>query len=78
MDDMDSDHFGHLLKIWADRYAATGECKGCTIPLCHETFIVTSNYSIAELFNKQPIMIDPLKRRFLEIELSSVSTPEEV
>lgn len=52
MDDLDSDHFGHLLKIWADRYAATGECKGSTIPLCHHTFIVTSNYSIAQLFEK--------------------------
>ncbi len=78
MDDLDSDHFGHLLKIWADRYACSGECKGCTIPLCHTTFVVTSNCSIVKLFEKQPIMIAPLQRRFVEVELSYNSTVLEV
>lgn len=44
---------GHYLKIWADRYACTGETKGGTIPLNHDKFIVTSNYSIADIFGPE-------------------------
>lgn len=41
---------GHYLKIWADKWACTGEVKGGTVPLCHRRFVVTSNYSINEIF----------------------------
>lgn len=45
MDDLDfegGDKLGHYLKIWADKWACTGETKGGTIPLNHHRFIVTS------------------------------------
>jgi hypothetical protein len=33
-----------------DKYPCTGEIKGSTVPLLHKHFIVTSNYSIDELW----------------------------
>lgn len=72
---MDSTCLGHYLKIWADHYPCSGEIKGITIPLSHEKLIVTSNYSIDELFKdpKEAIMIEPLKRRFKEVYLDGSS-----
>lgn len=55
------------MKIWADRYYCSAEVKGASLPLAHDTFIVTSNYSIEELFKDTPKMIEPLKRRFTEV-----------
>jgi hypothetical protein len=63
LDDMDTDALGHHLKIWTDRYACTGEVKGGTVNLQHEVFIVTSNFSIDDLFEKPQIAL-ALKRRF--------------
>jgi hypothetical protein len=63
LDDMDCDALGHLLKIWTDRYACTGEVKGGVVNLQHEVFIVTSNFSIGELFTC-PKVAEALKRRF--------------
>lgn len=64
MDDLDENCLGHYLKIWADRYACTGEVKGGTVNLNFSKFIVTSNFSISELFEDKQKFIDPLKRRF--------------
>lgn len=67
LDDYDcKDVLGHYLKIWADRYACTGEVKGATVQLQHEKFIVTSNYSISECF-PDPVMCAAIRRRFEEI-----------
>jgi hypothetical protein len=74
LDDMDSDCLSHHLKIWTDRYACTGEVKGGTINLQHERFIVTSNFSIEELFDK-PQIVAALKRRFNVTYLGSEDPP---
>lgn len=63
LDDLDTDCLGHYLKIWADRYACTGEVKGGTVPLFHNRIVVTSNYSIEQLF-KDPEMATAIRRRF--------------
>jgi len=55
---------GHYLKIWADKYAATGEIKGATVKLQHEKLIITSNYSIEDLWGDEPNMLDAIRRRF--------------
>ncbi len=61
---MDSNALGHHLKIWADSAPCVGETKGGYINLQHEKFVVTSNYSIDELFADSPKLIEPIKRRF--------------
>lgn len=74
LDDMDNDALGHHLKIWTDRYACTGEVKGGTINLQHRKFIVTSNFSIDELFEK-PQIAQALKRRFTVVHLPGNEEP---
>jgi len=69
LDDLDTDCLGHYLKIWADRYSCTGETKGGTVQLKHKLFVVTSNYSISELFkDKDDAIVEALERRFKLIE----------
>lgn len=67
LDDLDQGGkcLGHLLKIWTDRYACTGETKGGTVHLRHKNFIVTSNYRISELFGEDPEMLRAIVRRFV-------------
>ena len=64
LDDLDTNALGHHLKIWADRYACPGEVKGSTVNLVHEKIIITSNYSIDDLWPEDEQMRDAIKRRF--------------
>lgn len=55
----------HYLKIWSDKFACTGEVKGGTVQLQHKKFIVTSNYSIEQMFEEAgPEGLEAIKRRF--------------
>lgn len=70
LDDHDSPCLGHLLKIWTDRYPCTAESKGAHIPLQHRHLVVTSNYSIRQLYEKDgEQMIQALERRFKVIHM---------
>jgi len=54
LDDYDcGSALGHYLKIWTDRYACTGEIKGATVQLQHSKFVVTSNFSILQMFGEK-------------------------
>lgn len=66
LDDLDKGGacLGHYLKIWGDRYACSGEIKGGTVKLRHKYFIVTSNYSIEQLWGEDPEMCSAITRRF--------------
>lgn len=67
---MDSTCLFHKLKIWADHYACDDEAKGLTVPLLFKYFVVTSNYSIDDLFAAHSkVDRDALKRRFKVHEL---------
>lgn len=67
LDDLDTEVLGHYLKIWADRYACTGETKGGTVNLRHKVFAVTSNYHPSTLF-KDVVMYEAIERRFCIVE----------
>lgn len=79
LDDLDIAALGHLLKIWGDRYAFTGETKGGTIPVPCKLFIVTSNYSIRQLIERESHnnyidepLIAALERRFSQTQFTVV------
>jgi len=71
LDDLDTHVLGHYLKIWADKYACTGETKGGTIHLQHKLFIVTSNYHPSELWKDDEHMLGAIERRFNIIHKTS-------
>lgn len=53
IDDLDYQHVGWIgpyIKIWADRYGMQVESKGGHIRPQHDVLVVTSNYSIVQLF----------------------------
>lgn len=83
LDDLDTGALCHHLKIWSDKWSCTGETKGGTVHLCHDLFIVTSNYRISELVPEKvkgvsdEAMIGALCRRFEEIEIKKVFVPPE-
>jgi len=66
MDDIGLDHkcLGQQLKIWGDRYACILETKGGAVPSNFKNFIVTSQYTIDEIFAGDSATIDAIKRRF--------------
>jgi hypothetical protein len=65
----------HYLKIWADKWACTGEIKGCTIPLNYQRFYITSNYQPHELFGDQdPDLLDAITRRFKIVYINNLNS----
>lgn len=63
LDDLDTKVLGHYLKIWADKYAFMAECKGSSIQIRPQNFIITSNYTPEELFD-DPVLAQAIRRRF--------------
>lgn len=64
LDDLDCKELGHHIKIWADRYAFLAETKGGAIQIRPKVLVITSNYSIEELFGENAEMCSAIKRRF--------------
>lgn len=62
-----------LLIRWSDKYLTLGEIKGSTTTLIYEYFIVTSNYSIEEIYGDEPnseMHIAQMNRRFISIHMT--------
>lgn len=53
MDDLDNKNMFNEIKIWSDKYIFQGETKGGYTKIFNRIFIVTSNYTIKELFWKK-------------------------
>lgn len=66
VDHFSSGHIGAKLKIWTDEYVFVGEVKGGSIKLRPRGIIVTSNYSIDELWPNDFSFKQALHRRFLQ------------
>ena len=71
MDDIGLDHkvLAQQLKIWSDRYGCILETKGGALTSTYENFVVTSQYSIEEIFAGDQPTIDALRRRFKVIHI---------
>jgi len=69
-DDLGTDQVGWIsrfLKIWPDQYPFIADIKGGSVCIRPRRFIVTSQFTIRELFTDQTT-IDALERRFVVIE----------
>lgn len=71
LDDFDKQGvcLGHYLKIWADKWACTGEVKGGTINLQHDKFVITSNYQPNQLWTEDDELLQAIERRFKFIRM---------
>lgn len=73
LDDLSTHMLFDLLKRWTDRYKVIGEVKGLSCALCYDKFIITSNYSIRQIAEKNnsevdEVTIEAIQRRFVEVE----------
>lgn len=64
LDDYDTPLLGHHLKIWADKWRATGEVKGGTVDLRHKLFIITSNKLPKDIWPEDDMLVRAINRRF--------------
>lgn len=71
----DFDHNGHCLsyhlKIWADKWKCTAECKCGTVSLHHRTFWITSQYDINDIWRSEEDseILAAIRRRFKVIRI---------
>jgi len=76
IEDMLPEHkksWNYLLLMISDIYAFTAKIRYGSVPLKHNTLIVTSNYSIEEIFPFREGETSPWRRRFIELEVNQWS-----
>lgn len=80
LDDLDPTHkwIAHDLKRWADRYSFRAESKGSSAMIRPERIVVTSQYSIEQVFADDPETIAALRRRFSVISIPAGPLPDAV
>jgi len=62
--DLDQTFMGHYLKNWADKWSFAAEKKGATMQIRPKCIIVTSNYTIEQIWSSDASLVQALKRRF--------------
>lgn len=78
LDEFGKDHvvLGNHLKKWADPWTPfVAEAKGGALTPDYDKFIVTSNYSLEELFGNDPAVLEPLRRRFTVVHFDGLQAP---
>lgn len=70
----ESKMFGHLFKIWGDRYSFIGETKGSARPIRPEKIIIISNYSIQEVFCEDRTLQKAIERRYKQVHFNTYFT----
>lgn len=79
----DFDHsgqcLGHYLKIWADKWGCTGEIKGGHVNLRHQSFWVTSQYEISDIWpgDEHSELRDAISRRFIRVSITKDLDPSD-
>lgn len=71
IEDLDTSHkyMGYFLKIWADSYPFRAECKGSSMEIRPSKIVITSNFSINEIFSEDVMIARAIKSRFKEVEM---------
>ncbi len=72
LDDVGPDQgqwIGTLMKRWTDHYPFPAEQKGTTVQIRPKNIIVTSQYTIKEVFSQDDLLQDALIRRFHVIHM---------
>ncbi len=78
IDDIDPRHncLAHHVKEWCDKWSFTGEVKCGTRSLRPQVVIITSNYSIDEVFKEAgPVCVDAITRRCKIIHMHKSLSP---
>lgn len=65
----------HYIKRWADIYSFPADVKYSKKQIRPLRIIVTSNYSIAQIWENDPVLCSAITRRFVEIHKSSMEIP---
>ncbi len=75
MDDFGKEHkcLGQQLKLWSDRYGVILENKGGSTPDSYLNFIVTSQYSLEDIFWEDKVTLEALQRRFEVFHMPSLN-----
>ncbi len=60
---------GYFLKRWGDKYPFPAESKGTTHQIRPQRIIVTSQYTIAELYHDDPLLLQALERRYKVVKI---------
>jgi hypothetical protein len=78
IDDFDKTHscLGYHLKIWADRYKFRAEMKNFSKVIRPAKIVITSNYSIDEIFDHCEVLREAIKRRFKVSHMVQLATPQ--
>ncbi len=69
LEDFDFQKLGHHLKLWADKWGCHGEVKGGLTPLLHSRLIITSNYTIGQLYVDDGVLCAAVRRRFQQLTM---------
>ena len=73
MDDVGMDHkcLGQQLKLWGDRYGVILETKGGAVSNNFDTIVVTSQYTIEQIWHDDPKTIEAITRRYKVIHMNN-------